>query len=136
MSWFDVIKRGKPKAKPFNPFTGKGLRVSEIAERKKTKQEERIKTEEEKPNKIPIGRVHHKFGGNSSFSREGLNRAKVRGQEKQHLKNDKSKHSFNPESRCAKCTNPISRGQRTLTRNNASNLKYCEPCAKSIEEKR
>ena len=139
MTWFDIIKntrRGKGKVKPFNPFTGEGIRASVIAERKKRKEEERIKTEEEKPNKLPIGRVHNKFGGNARFSREGINRAKLRGQEKQHLKNDKTKHSFNPVSMCAKCSNPISSGQRTLTRNNASNLKYCKPCAKSIEEKR
>lgn len=136
MSWFEVIKnkrsrrnrgRGKPKAKPYNPHTGEGLRVSAIAERKKERQEERIKAAEEKPNKLPIGRVHTKHGGNSNFSRELANR-----RNKAIFSKD-GEHSFNPDNTCAQCGNPISVNQRTLTRNNPSNLKYCKSCAKSIE---
>ena len=118
MSWFDIVKntrRGKRKVKPYSPFTGKGLKVSEIADRKKVRHEERIKTAEEKPNKLPIGRVHNKFGGNSSFSR--------------------MYRINNPKNRCAKCGRTLTANQQTLTRNNASGIKYCNACAKSIEEK-
>ena len=116
MSWFDIVKntrRGKRRVKPYNPFTGKGLKVSEIADRKKVRHEERIKTAEEKPNKLPIGRVHNKFGGNSSFSREGANRVVAWSQRKKV-------NSPNPKNRCAKCGRTLTANQQTLTRNNAS----------------
>jgi len=134
MSWEDILKnsrRSKRKREPYNPFTGKGVKGSEITEKKKEIEQERKDKIKDETKLIPRARVAINLGGGSRLNRKWM---KERHAHSQRRDPEKAK-SLNSKSKCAQCGIRLTENQRFQTINNASNLYYCENCIKSIEGK-
>lgn len=136
MHWEHIIKRkrGKRKREPYNPFTGEGDKGLNIEDRMKAR-EEKVKEREAKVaesfKKVPRARVAIRLGGGSKRSSDSINRNMAQSQNKEVGEGT----NLNPSSRCAKCGIKLANSQRTKTLNNASNLTYCNACARNIEGK-